>query len=125
MAVAAGLLLLDAGNENRLLHVAVFYAFTLCAFAALPWNRKADVALGAVCLAAGWETIHGVTTGESRPQYLALDVCGIALAAAPVWIARLRQIAQQDRLGSERWAERQPRVRHLRAWVTGDAAHGS
>jgi hypothetical protein len=123
LAACIGFFLLDVGDESRLLHVAVFYACTLCALAALPWNRKLDVTLGATCLAAAWETAHGVATGAGRPQYLMLDACGVALAAAPVWIARLRQIAQQDRFGSERRVRRRPRVRHLRAWVAGDAAH--
>jgi hypothetical protein len=122
LAAAIGFFLLDASDDSRLLHVAVFYACTLCALAALPWNRKLDVTLGAICLAAAWETARGVATGAGRPQFMALDACGVALAAAPVWIARLRQMAQQDRFGHDRRAGRRPRVRHLRAWVAGDAA---
>jgi hypothetical protein len=125
MAAAVGFIALDAADENRLMHVAVFYVCTLGALAALPWNRKADVTLGAICLAAAWETLHGAAAG-GRLQYLAVDVFGVGLAAAPVWIARLRQIAQQDSseapFGLDRRTRQRPRVRHLRAWVAGDAA---
>jgi hypothetical protein len=124
---AMSFFVLEAGEESRILHIAVFYICTLGALAALPWNRKADVALGAICLAAAWEAVHGAAAGAGSLQLLAIDVLGVGLAAAPVWIARLRQMAQQDRFaapfGSDRRARQRPRVRHLRAWIASDAAH--
>jgi hypothetical protein len=65
-AAAIGLLALEVEADSELWHLGVFYLCTLCAFAALPWNRKADIVVGAICIAAGWEAVHGATLAVNR-----------------------------------------------------------
>jgi hypothetical protein len=78
------------------LHWAVFYAVTAGGYLALPFVRRGDI-----LMVAGWLVlVSGVgpcALGQeiSAPEMFA-DMAGVATAAAPIYIARLRQIAQGD-----------------------------
>jgi hypothetical protein len=90
------------------IHWAIFYAVTAGGYAALPLVRRGDVLMVAswLVLAAG---VGPCIAGQeiSAPQMFA-DMAGVASAAAPIYIARLRQIAQGDvRPNRRRQAERE------------------
>jgi hypothetical protein len=78
------------------LHWAIFYAVTAGGYLALPFIRRGDI-----LMVAGWLVLaSGVgpcVLGQeiSAPDMFA-DMAGVATAAAPIYIARLRQIAQGD-----------------------------
>lgn len=77
-------------------HWAVFYGITAGGYLALPFIRRGDI-----LMVAGWLVLaSGVgpcVLGQeiSAPNMFA-DMAGVATAAAPIYIARLRQIAQGD-----------------------------
>jgi hypothetical protein len=104
LAVAGGavtlvglLTLRGAAAPNSItLHWATFYGVTAGGYAALPFIRRGDVLMvaGWLVLAAG---VAPCATGQeiSAPHMFA-DMAGVVTAAMPIYIARLRQIAQGD-----------------------------
>lgn len=82
--------------DTLTVHGMIFYAVTAAAYLMLPFMRRGDIAMVAMwlVLAAGVEPCF---KGEelSAPKMFA-DMAGVALAAAPIYIARFRQIAQGD-----------------------------
>jgi hypothetical protein len=96
--VLVGTLSLKSASLPNLitLHWAIFYAVTAGGYLALPFIRRGDI-----LMVAGWLVLaSGVgpcVLGQeiSAPNMFA-DMAGVATAAAPIYIARLRQIAQGD-----------------------------
>jgi hypothetical protein len=78
------------------LHWATFYGVTAAAYAALPFVRRGDVLMvaGWLVLAAG---VAPCALGQeiSAPHMFA-DMAGVVTAAVPIYIARMRQLAQGD-----------------------------
>ena len=116
LAVAGGavtrvglLTLRGAAAPNSLtLHWATFYGVTAGSYAALPFIRRGDV-----LMVAGWLVlVAGVApcaTGQeiSAPHMFA-DMAGVITAAVPIYIARMRQLAQGDtRAHRRRQSERE------------------
>lgn len=86
-----------AGLRNVVtLQALTFYGITAGAYAALPFVRRGDVLMGAIwlVLVAG---VAPCVVGEeiSAPQMFG-DIGGVLMAAIPIYIARLRQLAQGD-----------------------------
>ena len=96
--VAMGLLGLagSAIPDAVLVHATAFWAVTCGAYMLLPHVRRGDVLMGGMwlVLAAG---VAPCALGQeiSAPRMFA-DMAGVVMAAAPVYIARLRQLAQGD-----------------------------
>jgi len=86
---------LDAPNAVTI-HWATFYGVTIAAYAALPFVRRGDVLMvaGWLVLAAG---VAPCAMGQeiSAPHMFA-DMAGVVTAAVPIYIARMRQVAQGD-----------------------------
>lgn len=78
------------------LHWATFYAVTAGGYAALPLVRRGDVLMvaGWLVLAAG--VAPCVMGQEISAPHMFADMAGVITAAAPIYIARLRQLAQGD-----------------------------
>jgi len=97
VTVVGALSLRDASLPNALtFHWGAFYAITAGSYFALPFVRRGDI-----LMVAGWLVlVSGVgpcALGQeiSAPNMFA-DMAGAATAAAPIYIARWRQIAQGD-----------------------------
>jgi hypothetical protein len=82
---------------NLLLHGGCFYLFALLAMAALPWHRKVDVAFGLIALGVASEAVQGFFGRAISIEDVAADAVGVVLGAAPLWVARLRNLAQRHR----------------------------
>jgi hypothetical protein len=101
VAVAAGLavgLLVFAGPIANSIpaHLLTFYAVTSAAYAALPFVRRGDVLMGGMWLVLAGGVGPCVVGREiSAPQMFA-DMAGVLMAAVPIYVARLRQLAQGD-----------------------------
>jgi hypothetical protein len=74
----------------------LFYVVTAAAYLALPFTRRGDIALVAMWLVLGVGIAPCFGGEEISPYGMFADMGGVLLAAAPIYIARLRQIAQGD-----------------------------
>jgi hypothetical protein len=74
----------------------LFYAITAIAYVVLPFVRRTDIAVVAMwlVLAAGVAPCFGGE--ELSASHTFAGMAGVLLAAAPIFIARFRQIAQGD-----------------------------
>jgi hypothetical protein len=77
-------------------HVLTFYAVTAGAYLALPFVRRGDVVMGGMWLVLAAGVAPCVTGQEISAAHMFADMAGVLMAAAPIYIARLRQIAQGD-----------------------------
>ena len=96
-AMAVGLLGFVGPIANAIpIHVLTYYAVTAAAYAALPFVRRGDVLMGGMWLVLTGGVGPCVVGREiSAPQMFA-DMAGVLMAAAPIYVARLRQLAQGD-----------------------------
>src|SRR5690349_17625611 len=72
-----------ADDVGRCAHAGAFYAYTLLALAALPWNRKGDVVFAVVCICGVGEVARELFSaggGAGRANFLS-DAFGVGLAA--------------------------------------------
>src|SRR5689334_21045011 len=74
-------------------HVLAFYAVTAGAYALLPFVRRGDVVMGGMWLVLAAGVAPCVTGQEISATHMFADMAGVLMAAAPIYIARLRQIA--------------------------------
>lgn len=77
-------------------HVLVFYAMTAVAYAALPFVRRGDILVASVWLVLMGGVAPCVAGREISAPLMFADMAGVLMAAAPIYIARLRQMAQGD-----------------------------
>ena len=77
-------------------HVLTFYAITAVAYAALPFVRRGDILVGSVWLVLMAGVAPCVTGREISAPLMFSDMAGALMAAVPIYIARLRQVAQGD-----------------------------
>jgi hypothetical protein len=83
-------------------HTLTFYGVTAGAYGLLPFVRRGDVAIVALWMVLGvgvWPCFSGQ---EISAPHVFADLLGVLLAAAPVYIARFRQLAQGDVRGERR-----------------------
>jgi hypothetical protein len=74
----------------------LFYAGVSAAYVLLPYVRRGDIPLAAMWVVLAAE-LAPLTSGQLiSPVTVGADVAGVALAAAPIFIARLRQVVQGD-----------------------------
>lgn len=74
----------------------LFYVVTAAAYLALPFTRRGDIALVAMWLVLGVGIAPCVGGEEISASGIFTDMGGVLLAAAPIYVARFRQIAQGD-----------------------------
>ncbi|WP_372784525.1 VanZ family protein [Phenylobacterium sp.] len=84
---------------DKLAHGTMFYGFTLLALVCLPWNRKEDIVLAVILIGGASEIAQGFTGRDMSLFDWLADSAGAIVAAVPVYVARLRQVAQQGRDG--------------------------
>ena len=89
--------------------VALFYLATSLAYVLMPFVRRSDIPLAAMWVVLVVELAPLVVGQTISPGGVAADVGGIAMATAPIYIARARQMMQGDTHGrSRRAGERFP-----------------
>lgn len=88
----------------------LFYAGTALAYAAMPYVRRGDVPLVAAWVVLLAELAPCVTGHLMSPLKVTADALGVLMAAAPIYIARLRQVAQGDTRPAGRRASETRRV---------------
>lgn len=87
-------------------HAFTFYAVTATAYLALPFVRRGDVLMAGIWLVLGAGVAPCVFGQEISATHMFADIAGVLMAAAPIYIARLRQVAQGDiRIFRRRQAE--------------------
>lgn len=82
--------------EPFLARLLLFYAGTLGAYALMPFVRRGDVPLVAAWVVLLSELAPCIGGQLISPEKVCADALGVLLAAAPVYVARLRQIRQGD-----------------------------
>jgi hypothetical protein len=80
---------------DKLAHGTMFYGFTLLALICLPWSRKGDIVAAVIAIGAASEIAQGLTGRDMSVFDWLADAAGAIVAAVPVYVARLRQVAQQ------------------------------
>ena len=85
-----------SGLDSIGIHALTFYGVTAGAYGLLPFVRRGDVAIVATWVVLGMGVAPCFAGHElSAPQVFA-DLAGVVMAAAPIYIARFRQLAQGD-----------------------------
>jgi VanZ family protein len=80
---------------DKLAHGTMFYGLTLLALVCLPWNRKGEIVVALIAIGGASEIAQHFTGRDMSLFDWLADAAGVIVAAAPVYVARLRQIAQQ------------------------------
>lgn len=96
LAATVFALSLTPAAEGFFARVVLFYGGVTLAYALMPYVRRSDIPLVAswVVLAS---TLAPCLEGDLiSPIKVTADVLGVAMAAAPVFIARMRQVLQGD-----------------------------
>jgi VanZ family protein len=91
---------------DKVAHATMFYGFTLLALVCLPWNRKGEIVLAVIAIGAASEIAQGITGRDMSVFDWLADAAGAMVAAVPIYVARLRQIAQQAPQGGRRRTDR-------------------
>jgi hypothetical protein len=78
------------------LHVLTFYGVTAGSYGLLPFVRRGDIAVVAMWVVLGVGVAPCVFGEELSAPHMFADMAGVLMGAAPVYIARFRQIAQGD-----------------------------
>jgi hypothetical protein len=82
--------------ESVPLRVFSFYGVTVGAYGLLPFVRRGDIAVVAMWVVLGVGVAPCVVGQEVSAPHMFADMAGVLLGAAPIYIARFRQIAQGD-----------------------------
>jgi hypothetical protein len=82
--------------------VFLFYVGTSLAYALLPLMRRGDIPLVAAWVVLFSELLPGFTGHLISAQNVLADGLGVLMAAAPIYVARFRQIQQGDTRSAER-----------------------
>ena len=77
-------------------HAFTLYAVTAGAYLALPFVRRGDVLMAAIWLVLAAGVAPCIVGQEISATHMFADMAGVLMAAAPIYIARLRQVAQGD-----------------------------
>ncbi len=81
----------------------LFYAGTSAAYVLMPYVRRGDIPLVASWVILISELAPCVTGDLISPNRVAADALGVLMAAAPIYLARMRQVMQGDvRAGGRR-----------------------
>jgi len=77
-------------------HAMVFYLVTAGAYAVLPFVRRGDIAMVAMWLVLAVGIAPCFAGQELSAEHKFAYMGGVLMAAAPIYIARFRQLAQGD-----------------------------
>ena len=83
-------------HDSIPLHVATFYGVTAGAYGVLPFVRRGDIAMVAMWVVLGMGVAPCFAGHELSAPHMFADMAGVLMGAAPIYIARFRQIAQGD-----------------------------
>jgi hypothetical protein len=78
------------------LYTLTFYGVTVGAYGLLPFVRRGDIAVVAMWVVLGVGIAPCFVGQELSAPHMFADMAGVLMGAAPVYIARFRQIAQGD-----------------------------
>jgi hypothetical protein len=78
------------------LHTLTFYGVTAGAYGLLPFVRRGDIAMVAMWVVLGVGVAPCVFGQELSAPHMFADMAGVLMGAAPVYIARFRQLVQGD-----------------------------
>ncbi|HXA38789.1 MAG TPA: hypothetical protein VNW53_07315 [Phenylobacterium sp.] len=82
--------------EDLTVDALTFYGVTAGAYGLLPFVRRADIAIVAMWVVLGVGIAPCFLGQEISASHMFADMAGVLLAAAPVFIARFRQVMQGD-----------------------------
>ena len=82
--------------EPFLARMLLFYLGALSAYALMPFARRGDIPLLAAWVVLLSELAPCIGGQLISPEKVAADALGVLLAAAPVYVARFRQVRQGD-----------------------------
>lgn len=110
LAIALGAVVLGLSltplAEGFLARTLLFYAGTSLAYSLMPFVRRGDVPLVAAWVVLLAELAPCIAGELMSPMKVTADALGVLMAAAPIYIARLRQVLQGDvRPGGRRASE--------------------
>jgi hypothetical protein len=110
LALALGVVVLALSltpmTEAFLPRLLLFYAGTGLAYGLMPFVRRGDVPLVAAWVVLLAELAPCIAGELMSPVKVTADALGVLMAAAPIYIARLRQVLQGDiRPGGRRASE--------------------
>lgn len=77
-------------------HALTFYGVTAGAYGLLPFMRRGDIAMVAMWVVLGVGIAPCFLGQELSAAHMFADMAGVLMGAAPIYIARFRQVAQGD-----------------------------
>lgn len=83
-------------SDKPFVDLFAFYGVTLGAYGLLPYVRRGDVAMVAMWVVLGVGVAPCFSGQELSPEHMFGGMAGVLMAAGPIYIARLRQVAQGD-----------------------------
>ena len=83
-------------SDKPIVDVITFYGVTSGAYALLPFMRRGDIAMVAVWVVLGVGVAPCFVGDELSAPHMFGGLAGVLMAAAPIYIARFRQISQGD-----------------------------
>jgi hypothetical protein len=100
VAIALGAIVLGISltpwAEPFLARLLLFYVGTSLAYGLMPFVRRGDVPLVAAWVVLLSELSPCIRGELMSPTNVAADALGVLMAAAPIYVARLRQVLQGD-----------------------------
>jgi hypothetical protein len=78
------------------LHALTFYGVTVGAYGLLPFVRRGDIVMMAMWVVLGVGIAPCFLGQELSAAHMFADMAGVLGGAAPIYIARFRQVAQGD-----------------------------
>ena len=83
-------------SDSIPLHTLTFYGVTAGAYGLLPFMRRGDIVMVAMWVMLGVGIAPCFVGRELSASRMFADLAGVLMGAAPIYIARFRQIAQGD-----------------------------
>ena len=83
-------------GDSPLLNTVSFYGVTVGAYGLLPFVRRGDIAVVAIWVVLGVGVAPCFVGQELSAPHMLANMAGVLMGAAPIYIARLRQIVQGD-----------------------------
>jgi len=83
-------------SDSIPVHALTFYGVTAGAYGLLPFVRRGDIIMVAMWVVLGVGVAPCFVGRELSASQMFADLAGVMMGAAPIYIARFRQIAQGD-----------------------------
>jgi len=85
-----------AWSDNPMVGVLTFYGVTTGAYGLLPFVRRGDIVMVAMWVVLGVGVAPCFVGQELSAGRMFADMAGVLMSAAPIYIARFRQVVQGD-----------------------------